>query len=345
MPEKVVIQINGSTTRPNRAQYWTDLTSEVVFPNDSVPVDPGRFCGKVTKWDLGDISLSHFDTDPIRYIRRVQHIRHDKEEQILVTFSGSSDLNFVQNGLSLTCHKNQYFIEMVDRPYEFTQTNTGEMWVLGISKPKLRGHIRSIEKFAPYTFDGSKGIGGLLFDILRSLPLRLSESPASTYPALGLKLIELLALSFEGNELVLGNQTNSIKKSHLTRAERYIRRHLADENLTPERVAAECGISTSYLHQLFRSSGTSVGRWIRELRLIACDSALRNNTSRQEGVAQIAYRWGFNNHPHFCRIYKEHFGRTPSESRDLNAPAAAGLASALPGLASLVPAPSKPISG
>jgi AraC-binding-like domain len=179
------IQVDGNTEHANKARYWTDRTSEVMLPNESVPADPKRFCGKLKKWDLGDISLSHFITDPIRYIRKNWHIRHDKEEQVLITFSGSSDLNFVQDGLSLTCRKNQYFIEMADRPYEFTQLNAGEMWVLSASKSKLRGHIRSIEKFAPYTYDGSRGIGGLLFDVLRALPLRLIEAPPSTHPALG----------------------------------------------------------------------------------------------------------------------------------------------------------------
>ena len=317
---KRAIQVDGSTAHVNKAQYWTDLTSEVMFPNKSVPTDPLRFCGKLTKWDLGDVSLSRFATDPICYLRQGHHIRRDKEEHILVTFSCSSDLHFVQDGLSLTCHKNQYFIEMMHRPYEFTQVDAGEMWVLRVPASLLRWHIRSIEKFAPYTFDGSRGVGGLLFDSLRMLPLRLAEAPTSTHQGLGRNLIELLALSFEGNELILGSQTNSVKKGHLARAERFIRSRLSNQDLTPELIAAECGISTSYLHQLFRSSGTSVGQWMRELRLVACDNALRSNPSRRDGIAEIAYRWGFTNHAKFCRLYKARFGRTPSESRELTGP-------------------------
>ena len=312
----------------DKAQYWTDRTSELIFPNKSMPADPVRFCGKLTKWEMGDVWLSYFATDPIRYIREGQHIKHDNEEQVLITFSASSDLIFNQSGLSLTCRKNQYFIEMTNRPYEFTQTDVGDIWVLCVSTSHLRRHIRSIEKFAPYTFDGSRGIGGLLFDLLRMLPLRLAESPASTHQGLGHSLMELLALSLEGNDLVLGSQTNSVKKGHLARAERFIRTRLSNHDLTPELIATECGISTSYLHQLFRSSGTSVGRWIRELRLVACDNDLRNSPSRREGIAEIAYRYGFNDHAQFCRLYKAHFGCTPSERRDLGA-SVAGPASPL----------------
>ncbi|TIU71930.1 MAG: helix-turn-helix domain-containing protein [Mesorhizobium sp.] len=319
---KRAIQIDSRTACINKAQFWTDRTSEVIFSNKSMPADPLHFCGKLTKWELGDVWLSYFSTDPIRYVRQGQHIRHDKEEQVLITFSASSDLKFNQNGLSLTCRKNQYFIEMTNHPYEFTQTDAGDIWVLCVSSSHLRGYVRSIEKFAPYTFDGSQGVGGLLFDLLRMLPLRLSESPASTHQGLGHTLMELLALSLEGNDRVLGSHTNSVKKGHLARAERFIRTRLSNHNLTPELVAAECGISTSYLHQLFRSSGISVGRWIRELRLVACDNALRNSPSRRDGIAEIAYRYGFNDHAQFCRLYKAHFGRTPSESRDLSAPIA-----------------------
>jgi AraC-like DNA-binding protein len=33
------------------------------------------------------------------------------------------------------------------------------------------------------------------------------------------------------------------------------------------------------------------------------------------GISQIAYQWGFKNSTHFGRLFKQHFGFTPSEYR------------------------------
>jgi AraC-like DNA-binding protein len=302
---------------PGKIQRWNSVVSAEVVGVRALPADPARFSGKLITWSLGsDIALMHQSTDAIAYVRLNHHVKADKETQILVTFSCGSDLTFVQDRMSLTCGKNQFFIELVNRPYRYTQLDAGDVWMLRMNASLLRWHMRSIEKYAPYTFDASSGIGALLFDMLRMLPRRLSEAQNFTHHPLGRNIVELLALALESNERVLGSQMNSVKAAHLARLERFIRAHLSDCNLTPELIAAECNISTSYLHQLFRSSGTSVARWVRELRLIASDHDLRD-PSRREGVAEIAYRWGFRNHAQFCRQFRAHFGRTPSDSREL----------------------------
>jgi AraC-like DNA-binding protein len=298
-----------------KVQYWTNVISKEYFPVDAKPADPIHFSGKLTTWGVGSLSLSHLITHPIIYFREKRHVRADKNETILITFSARSELTYVQEGISLKCGKNQYFIEMAHRPYEFGHSDENEVWALHVPANLLRWHVRSVERYAPYIFDASRGVGALLFDTIRMMPRRLAECPACLHQDLGRCLVELLALSLEGNERVLGSSaTNSVKKAHLVRIERFIRTNLTRPDLTPELIAATCNMSSSYLHQLFRNSGCSVGRWIRELRLNACDQDLRNPNCG-DGIAEIAYRWGFSDHAQFCRHFKAYFGRTPRESR------------------------------
>jgi AraC-like DNA-binding protein len=304
-----------STPSAAKVQYWTDVVSAEYFPIDAKPVEPAHFSAKLTSWDIGALSLSYLATDPISYSRGKHHVRADKDEMILITFSARSELQYAQEEIDLKCGKSQYFIELANRPYEFGHISENEVWSLRVPAHLLRWHVRSIERYAPYTFDASRGVGALLFDTIRMVPRRLAESPPHLHHDLSRCLLDLLALSFEGNDRVLGSPaTNSVKRAHLLRIERFIRANLARPDLSPELIAANCNISSSYLHQLFRTSGLSVGRWIRELRLNACDQDLRNPNCRQ-GIAEIAYHWGFADHAQFCRHFKAHFGRTPKESR------------------------------
>ena len=304
-----------STPNAAKVQYWTNIISTEYFPIEAKPADAARFTAKLLSWDVGALSLSYLATDPIVYLREKHHIRADRDEMILITFSARSDLSYAQGDIALKCQKSQYFIELASKPYEFSHSSENEVWSLRIPAPLLRWHVRSIERYAPYTFDASLGLGALLFDTIRTVPRRLPESPPHLHHDLSRCLLDLLALSLEGNERVLGSlTTNSVKKAHLLRIERFIRANLPRPDLTPDLIAANCNISSSYLHQLFRTSGYSVGRWIRELRLHACDQALRNPSCR-DGIAEIAYHWGFSDHAQFCRHFKAYFGRTPRESR------------------------------
>jgi AraC-like DNA-binding protein len=312
MPRSYQLESSPSAAK---AQYWTDVVSTEYFPIDAKPADPVCFSGKLVTWDVGSLSLSYLATDPIIYFRQKHHVRADKDETILITFSGRPELTYAQDGIALKCAKNEYFIELAHRPYEFAYTGEGEVWSLRIPTNLLRWHVRSIERYAPYTFDASRGIGALLFDTLRAVPRTIADSSPHLHQNLARCLLDLLALSLDGNDRVLGSlTTNSVKKAHLARIERFIRANLTRPELSPELIAASCNISASYLHQLFRASGYSVGRWVRELRLNACDQDLRNPSCR-DGIAEIAYHWGFSDHAQFCRHFKAHFGRTPKESR------------------------------
>ena len=85
--------------------------------------------------------------------------------------------------------------------------------------------------------------------------------------------------------------------------------------LDPEAIARGCGISTRYLHELFRDTNQTLGSWIRDQRLNACREALRDPSNRQT-VAEIAYRWGFSDQAQFSRAFKARFGMPPKEYRE-----------------------------
>jgi AraC-like DNA-binding protein len=182
----------------------------------------------------------------------------------------------------------------------------------------LRRRLRGIESYAPHTFDTTTGPGSLLFDVIRNAPSRLSATDPEVAREMGRIIIDLLLLTLEADPNVLGSQLGSVQKGHVARMQAYIRRNLADPSLTPETVAQSCGISTRYLHGLFRSSGTTVSRWILDQRLEACHADLAAGIGRSS-VAEIAFRWGFSDHAHFSRHYKRRFGITPRERRQARA--------------------------
>jgi AraC-like DNA-binding protein len=297
-----------------KQQFWTDAVSEVLFPLALSCSNPLGFEGKLRTWNLSDASLSYVKSDAVTYRRERRHLARDVEEDVLVSISGLSDLVFTQNERTLTVGPKQFVIQRGHMPYELRQAETNDILVFKVPAPRLAHRLRSIDRYASQVYSAEGGAGGLLMDMLRSLPRRAMEADEATRSGLANCVLELVVLAMECDDRVLGSDLSSVQAGHLSRAERFIRANLPNRELSPELVSSACGISVRYLHQVFSSSGKSVSQWIRELRLQACEQQLRNSR-RKESIAEIAYQWGFGDQAQFSRHFRAHFGCTAQQMR------------------------------
>ncbi len=97
----------------------------------------------------------------------------------------------------------------------------------------------------------------------------------------------------------------------------YIDEHLTDPELSPSRIAAAHFISLRQLHFLFEDGGTSISRIIRDRRLERCYESLRDDSNAHLSISVIAFANGFTDAAHFSRVFRTHFGFTPSATRAL----------------------------
>ncbi|MEU9745632.1 helix-turn-helix domain-containing protein [Streptomyces niveus] len=104
------------------------------------------------------------------------------------------------------------------------------------------------------------------------------------------------------------------------RITQYIREHLADRDLSAARIAAAHGISVRQLYVVLSRSGISLGDWIRTRRLAECRRELAGPNGRLRTVAAIARSWGFVDATHFSRVFKQAYGMSPRDWRDLRHP-------------------------
>ena len=84
-----------------------------------------------------------------------------------------------------------------------------------------------------------------------------------------------------------------------------------DTSLTNAKLATECNISYVYFRKLFtKHFGISPKQYIIDLRIQKAKQLL---TDGYLSVAAISDKCGFSNPYHFCRLFKQHVGITPSE--------------------------------
>ncbi|MFI2235653.1 AraC-like ligand-binding domain-containing protein [Streptomyces chrestomyceticus] len=101
----------------------------------------------------------------------------------------------------------------------------------------------------------------------------------------------------------------------LTRVMAYARRHLADRELTPERIAAEHAVSVRGLYLLFSQEGISLEQWLITERLGKARGMLASSRYDRLTVAAVSARCGFRSPSHFSRRFQAAYGMAPSEWR------------------------------
>jgi AraC-like DNA-binding protein len=297
-----------------RSLRWSRFVSEIFFPLSASFAAPDRFHGTIENWDLGRISLSRFCSGPVCYDRAKRHLGGRSNDDLLITFATRTEASFTQGDHDLRCKRNGFFLERGDLPYRFSHSDDNELWVLKVPRPVLKSRVRVLDRHLSHVHDASRGIGALFLDTARAIPSRVTQLTSESRDGLGRCLLDLLCLALEDNPNALGSGMSSVRLAHLGRIERYVRKNLADHAMTLERIACDNGVSVRYLHDLFKGSGTTVGQWIRTLRLEAANDDLQS-ARHQQTVAEIAYRWGFGGQAQFTRHFKAHFGTTPRELR------------------------------
>lgn len=92
-----------------------------------------------------------------------------------------------------------------------------------------------------------------------------------------------------------------------------VEKHLDDEKFSVEKLGQEFGMSTSQINRKLKALiNQSAQQFIRSVRMQRAKELLDNNAC---SVAEVAYQVGFSDAAYFSRVFKRHFGYSPSEEK------------------------------
>lgn len=167
-------------------------------------------------------------------------------------------------------------------------------------------------------FPGDRGLGKLIWSLIGNTVDQMPELPNRSSFDLAeivaqmtrLALLDCLATDDEGR----GGHLNS-RDALRERVKFYISAHLADPELSIDKLAALARCSKRYLHMIFRPEDRSISDYIVQARLARCRTDLLDPRYGRRSITEIAYAWGFNSSNHFSRCFKREFGISPRALR------------------------------
>lgn len=163
--------------------------------------------------------------------------------------------------------------------------------------------------FAPKSF------GARIFvDYMQSLRSNLAAATQDDIPTIIESTLGLL------DSLTLRDDVeSSLAVGHAWRtACRHIERNLYDPGLGVDSICAHLRCSRATLYRLFKRQG-GVQDYIQNRRLLACFKAIGTVTNAHRRIYDIALDFGFTSPSHFSRLFRNQFGMTPSQAKDVAA--------------------------
>lgn len=207
-----------------------------------------------------------------------------------LSFCSEGKITYAQNGVKTVSDKNHAVILPMGGSYEISGDEPGSFPVINfLTLAPVCSEIISvpIQSAKPYMKD---------FESLKLLSL-ISGRRA-----------EMMSVFYRMLQRLSGE--NTVCKT-IEPAVRFIEKNYHDSSLNAAMCASECGISEVYLRKLFvEHMKLAPKQFLIELRLNKAKQLLSEGVLK---IGAVASECGFSNQYHFCRLFKERVGMTPTE--------------------------------
>lgn len=255
--------------------------------------------------------------------RGVHHIRADHIDDFIIAIPLHCTLNVNQNGAAARVEPGSFICVTTTRPYHSSicaVDNRGfDTYIVKIPGAVLRQTVHLIDDCCGRVVKIRHGATRMMVGLIEMALAEGSALSAAAAQRVGMLIVEAVAnAALEAPELLDARLSSrqTAQERIFERAKGYIERNLSDPALGSRKIASHCRISVRYLHAIFAGYATTVGSFIRALRLRQCRAELQDPRLRGKSVTEIFNRWGFNDPAHFSRAYKDQYGIAPSRERD-----------------------------
>lgn len=306
-------------TTTESLERFDEQVREIFFPMDCKRARNylGDFRGRLNSRQLGQLGFAAVKSTPLDVYRRRSHIGEVADSSYLVKIQVAGESQIIQRGREAHLQPGDFTLCLSSEPYELHFASDYSQVVLAIPSALMEECVHQPEQHLGVRMAAQNGANGLFSQFVTSIVQKLDGMDGVLAQRLEANVIDLLAttLSYTGESQRRDLLCNGVRQEYLQRIRHFIRKHLGDQRLTPDWIAAAQHISTRYLHMLFEAESVSVCRYIQQLRLQGCRQALADTAFSRFTVAEVAYHFGFKDASHFSRAFKAEFGVTPVQFR------------------------------
>jgi AraC-like DNA-binding protein len=230
------------------------------------------------------------------YLLREGHMRFTDEHGDVEL--GSGDMILLRSDAELLSYSERFDMIAIGLPEAFVRNREmAQRWALGRRIP------------------GGSGLAACLASLLGTAVSRHQDLTPAEATVLQTAVLDSILLLGSSQDPAAPRAPATQQDEKLSYLKTLAFRSLQVPELTPCAVAREGGVSTRTLHRLFNSSGVTFRSWLRDCRLERCWAELTDTSRRRATIAEVAFRWGFNDLRTFNRAFSARYRMTPQAAR------------------------------
>ncbi|WP_159010830.1 helix-turn-helix domain-containing protein [Bradyrhizobium sp. S69] len=298
-----------------RYAAWQGAICDVYVHVDVNAEKRSDYQGFIREARFGSVTMTDVLVSEQRITRRERHIAKLDKDCYYVEFVQQGKVNILQAGQTLLSNPGVGAIFSASEAYDLECVGRVRSLYLEIPREEFSSRFNESGIPVAVTIATGRGLGRIAAEFCAMLASEGSSLEETVRTRLGDELMDVLALALDMGDKDDFSEDATAQKARLRSVKAWIEEHLADPDLSLEKIARSNGVSLRHLHYLFRLTDLSVSEWILDRRLLRCHDALICPELRSLSVTELAYRFGFRSSSHFSTVFRRKFGHSPSELR------------------------------
>ena len=291
---------------PQRFDYWKEVICRHCIPASSKALEDTPFEGQLRVQGLGPLDICSLSAALHEWERKPGDLRTGPDDDLWLGFIEHGHGKLEQGGRNALLQPGSLVLYDAAQTFRFSLGGR-DNHLMRIPRHLLSSRLPQVERLTSTVLDeGRPGV----------VPLREMLRQAATQPAaleapevagrFSQTLLDLLVLSLELQD----SNTASIERGLYARAMNYMLRHLAETDLSVERIAQAHHVSPRTVTRAFARHQKTPMAALWQVRLQRSREAIECGQARS--VSQVALDYGFSDFSHFSHAFKKAFGVSPS---------------------------------
>jgi AraC-like DNA-binding protein len=301
---------------PERARFSTfrEEFARLNLALDVIDHSGGRPRIDVTYLPLGAVGVCRFVATPVEFVRHKHHLR-DSRDQFGLNIAEAGPLQFANAGQEHVYDAGSACLVDRGRPLRVFGPRGGRVRFVTVEAAALRSLVAQPEDLSGRPVRPGPALR-LLDCYLRSLA-SFKEPPSSKLAStVGVHLLDLVAATLGPTAEAANIVTErGVKAAKLQAILAEVAQRSSDPNFDLDNVAGALGMSRRYVQKLLEGTGKSFTEHLAGCRLDRAFAMLTDPHHLQLAIIDIAFAAGFGDVSHFNRMFRRHFGETPSGVR------------------------------
>ncbi|UVL38726.1 transcriptional regulator FeaR [Pseudomonas sp. B21-040] len=267
-----------------------------------------EFSGQIREYQSGALKLSFVDACQARLYRTPAEVAVGEGGKYFAVFQLDGTAGMAQGDDKVLLSAGDITLIDASRPSDFTYSENSRQLSLILPAPLIEQSLRFNQIKCGHRIAATSPMAmlshHLILDASRQSSLSLPESEATLEA-----IVSLLRPAISQAE-----DSNDLHERIFRKTLECIDEHIRSEELCPEWLAREVGMSVRGLYRIFAKKGLVVAKYIKNRRLDLCAQSLRQSRTEQK-LSVLGYSWGFSDSSHFSTAFKSRFGISPGEYR------------------------------